>query len=66
MRILNILCGAAVLFTTLAYGHIMYHHLTHASTQDFHNPFFLPFACFFGVVGILSLIGAILLLRRRV
>ncbi len=34
MRALNILCGISVLFTTLAFGHIIHHHLVNAAPQD--------------------------------
>jgi hypothetical protein len=64
MRILTILSGLAVLFTTLAYAHIIAHHLSHASPQDVHSPFFLLVATLLMIVGLLSLIGGILLLRR--
>src|SRR6266567_2583506 len=37
MRLLNIVTGLAVLFATLAFGHLLYHFSTHAGTDDFHN-----------------------------
>jgi len=53
MRVLNIVRGIAVLFTTLAFAH-----------DDAHNPVFLAGMVLGVVVGILSLIGGCLLLRR--
>jgi hypothetical protein len=64
MRILNIVSGFAVLFTTLAFGHLLHHHFIHASGQDLHSPAFLAGLTMAAVVGILSLIGGCLLLRR--
>lgn len=64
MRILNILCGISVLFTTLAYAHLLHHHLINAS-PDFH-----PGAAFWAAyipavaAGILAFIGGSLLLKR--
>jgi hypothetical protein len=40
MRILNILSGIAVLFTTLAFGHLLHHHFLNASHEDIHSPRF--------------------------
>ena len=64
MRALNILCGIAVLFTTLAFAHLFHHHFVHASDNDVHNPAFLAGMAVLVVVGILSFIGGCLLLRR--
>jgi hypothetical protein len=64
MRILNILSGIAVLFTTLAYGHLIHHHFTHASHHDLHGPLFLTGMAVAVAAGVLSLIGACLLLKR--
>ena len=65
MRILNILSGLAVLFTTLAFAHLLHHHFFFAATHDdAHNPVFLAGMGLGIVVGILSLIGGCLLLRR--
>ncbi len=64
MRALNILCGLCVLFTTLAFAHIMHHHIVHASHQDFHTPLFWVLVLSTGATGILSLVGGILLLKR--
>jgi hypothetical protein len=64
MRILNISCGVAILFTTLALAHLLHHHLSHASAADVHSPAFLTSFIAAAAVGILSFIGACLLLRR--
>jgi hypothetical protein len=64
MRILNILSGIAVLLTTLAYGHLLHHYFTHASHEDMHNAAFLAGMAAAVVVGIFSLIGGCLLVRR--
>ena len=64
MRILNILCGISVLFTTLAYAHLLHHHLINAA-PDFH-----PGAAFWAAyipavaAGILARIGGCPLLKR--
>ncbi|MGB7844825.1 MAG: hypothetical protein WBL63_04360 [Candidatus Acidiferrum sp.] len=64
MRILNILCGIAVLFTTLGYAHILHHHFHHEPHEAFHNPVFWAVALATASAGILSFIGAILLFKR--
>jgi hypothetical protein len=63
MRIVNILSGLAVLFTTLAFAHLLHHHFLNAGEAE-HS---LPFLAGMGiavVVGIFSFIGGCLLLRR--
>jgi hypothetical protein len=65
MRVLNIFCGIAVLFTSLAYAHILHHHFLNAPHETHHDPIFLvSFAAAVGA-GILSFIGGFLLLRRN-
>ena len=65
MRILNILTGLAVLFTTLAYAHLLHHYYSvSASLGDVHNPAFVAGMVAGAIVGVFSLIGAGLLLRR--
>lgn len=63
MRSLNILSGVAVLFVTLAFGHLLDHHFIHTSHQDLHSPAFVAGLTLAVVVGIFSLIGGCLLLR---
>jgi hypothetical protein len=63
MRILRILSGIAVLFTSLGYAHLFHHHLMHASSANFHSPAFLLMTIFALVAGVFSFIGAILLLK---
>jgi hypothetical protein len=64
MRILNILSGLAVLFTTLAFAHLTHHHFLHASHDDVHNPALVTGMATLVVVGILSFVGGCLLLRH--
>lgn len=64
MRVLNILSGVAVVFTTLAFAHLLHHHLGHAPGEDVHSLAFVVGFTFAVVVGILSFIGACLLIRR--
>lgn len=64
MRTLSILSGIAVLFTTLATGHLLLHYSAHASQQDLHSFGFLAGMTFAVIVDILSFIGAFLLIRR--
>jgi hypothetical protein len=63
MRILNILSGVAVLLTTFAYAHLLAHYYSHAGDAA-HSPPFLVGMAFGVIVGVLSLIGGGLLLRR--
>jgi predicted DNA repair protein MutK len=64
MRALNILCGISVLFTTLAFWHIIHHHIVHSPHEAYRSLHFwamvVPTAC----AGILSFVGGILLLKR--
>jgi hypothetical protein len=62
MRILNILSGLAVLFTTLAFAHLLHHYFLNAG-EAAHSPPFLAGMGIGVVVGVLSLIGGCLLLR---
>ena len=64
MRILNIASGISVLFTTLAYAHLLHHHLVHSLSDAAHSPLF--WAAYLPAVaaGILAFIGGCLLLKR--
>ncbi len=65
MRILNILCGIAVLLTSLAFAHLLHHYyFIGASHDDVHNPAFLAGMAAGVLVGIFSFVGGCLLLRR--
>ena len=61
MRILNVLCGIAILITTAAYVHLI-QHFSAAAPHD--NPVFWAGITFAVAVGILSFVGGCLLLRR--
>jgi hypothetical protein len=63
MKILRICCGVAVLFTTLAFAHLLHHHVLHASAADFRNSVFVLVFAAAVAAGILSLIGGCLLLK---
>ena len=63
MRLLNILSGLAVLFTTLAFAHLLHHYYINAGEAS-HSPPFLAGMAIGIVLGILSFIGGCLLIRR--
>jgi len=61
MRVLNILSGIAVLFTTLAFAHLLHHHFVHESVR---SAGFLGAMALGVAIEILSFIGGCLLLRH--
>jgi len=64
MRSLNISCGIAVLFTSLAYAHLVHHYFVSSPHEAHHDPFFLLSFGAAALAGILSFLGAFLLLKR--
>ncbi len=64
IRALTIACGISALLSTLAFCHIMHHHLVHASHLDFHTLLFGALALLAVSTGILSSIGGILFLKH--
>jgi F0F1-type ATP synthase membrane subunit c/vacuolar-type H+-ATPase subunit K len=65
MRTLNIVCAVAIVLTTLHLGHGMHHFFAEASPGDLQNPLFWTGLVTAAAVGILSLVGAFLLLKRK-
>ena len=62
-RTLYLASGISVLFTTLAFGHIMVHDTAHIMSHHDENPVFLIVHTILAVAfGVLSLIGAYFLL----
>lgn len=64
MRALNIASGVAVLFTTLAFGHLLHHHYLNASSADLRSVTYWSAMTAAGIAGVLSLVGGCLLIRR--
>jgi hypothetical protein len=64
MRILSFMSGVSVLFTTLAYGHLLHHHFLGASHDDYRNLVFWAAFLAAAGAGIFSFIGGCLLLKR--
>ena len=64
MRILNVVCGLAVLLTTLAYAHLLHTYYLGAGAEAFHNPVFVVGFSFGAAVGIFSFVGGAVLLAE--
>jgi predicted small integral membrane protein len=64
MRILHVVCGIAVLLNALHLTHAIHHFSSAASSQDVQSPFFWAGIATASLVGTLSFIGGILLLKR--
>jgi hypothetical protein len=64
MRVLNFVSGIAVLFTTLAFGHLLHHHFIHASAEDYRSPVFWLLIIVAAATGLFSLVGGFTLLKR--
>lgn len=60
-RVLNIICGIAVLYTALAHAHIL-HHLLTMHAQDMQRPAFLTQVLVGVLAELLCFVGGVLLL----
>jgi len=64
MRILNFLSGVAVLFSTLAFGHLLHRYFVVAPQESLHDPGSVAGMATGVIVGVFSFIGGCFLLRR--
>jgi hypothetical protein len=63
MRVLDFVCGLAVLFCTLGYFHII-HHYSREAIRDGGTPGFWVLIAVACVIGAFSAVGGCLLVRR--
>jgi hypothetical protein len=65
MRILNIVCGFSIILTTMHSAHLLHHHFWGDASPDVvHSSAFWAGLAVVGLMGIFSLIGGCLLLKR--
>ncbi len=63
MRIVRMVSGVCVLFTVLAYGHLLHHHFIHSSADSYHSAMFWAIFLPAAVAGVFAFVGGCLLLR---
>lgn len=65
MRILQTVCGIAVLLNALHLAHAIHHFASGASGADTQSPFFWVGIVMAALIGVLSFLGGLLLLKPR-
>jgi predicted lysophospholipase L1 biosynthesis ABC-type transport system permease subunit len=63
MKILRIVSGICVLFTVLAYGHLLHHHVMHSPAEAYHSAMFWGMFLLAAVAGVFAFVGGCLLLK---